>query len=102
VCHRLPDQAHPVNESTDLLISTIGIGGVMVLTIQVVVMSWIRPFFSDSRYFDLCNVPVALGILIFLPVLDLMDWRLYGGVALALAVTASITVKKVADAKGKD
>jgi hypothetical protein len=47
-------------------------------------------------------VPVALGILIFLPVLDLMDWRLYGGVALALAVTASITVKKVADAKGKD
>jgi hypothetical protein len=93
-----------VNESTDLLISTIGIGGVMVLTIHVVVMSWLRPFFSrrNGRYFDLCNVPVALGILIFLPVLDLMDWRLYGGVALALAVTASITVKKVADAKGKD
>jgi hypothetical protein len=83
-------------------IAVIGIGGVAVLLIQQTIMSMLRPFFSDSRYFDLMNFPVAAFVLMFLPALNLLDWRLWGGMTLALGTLATVGAKKVADAKGKD
>lgn len=79
-------------------LAAVGIGGVTILLIQQTIMSQLRPFFKQSRWFDLCNYPVAMFVLAFLPALDLTNLRVWGGLSLALGTLATVGAKKVADA----
>ena len=91
---------------------TAAIGGMTVISVQLVLMAQIRSFFPgrirgwsvSTKIFDLINYLVSAVLLLLVippwPVYSYEAWRNYIGASLATAALASITAKKVMDEKG--
>lgn len=90
--------------------ATISIGGITILSIHMVIMSQIRKLTIVGtrldRWFDWINHPIAF-ILVGIanppwPLYSWDAWQSYVGLSLALATLASVTAKKMADAKPRN
>jgi hypothetical protein len=84
--------------------ATAKLGGVLILTVHMVIMSQLKRFFlpfSRSKYFDLMNFPVSFILVLIVlppwPVWSFEAWSNYVAGSIGLAALASVTAQKVRD-----
>ena len=85
------------------------IGGMAILSVHLIIMSWIRKLGPDwkllDKYFDVLNVPVGLLLVALVtppwPVFSGDAWRDWFANGLALGAAASVAAGKVITADKK-